>query len=294
MTTPSSHGIDSAVQKTPKWALDVIGRAEHSLPLKYDLGDERVLVTGAGGSIGRYVVPLLESLGADVYATDIETLDVTDAGECEGVIRAFQPTFILHLAGAKHAPEGERDPFDALRVNAIGTMNILSAANRHGARVVLSSTGKAANPETAYGASKLIAERAVLNARGSVARFFNVVETQGNVFDIWGQLPEGARIDVAVACDRYFITLKEALALLVHSAMAPTPGRFVVNAGKRRNMHDVAGSLYPKRDTRAILPRRGDRVREPQMAEHETATGYVTGILRITSPHDNEVQNAVG
>ena len=147
------------------------------------LTGERVLVTGAAGSIGTEVVRVLRDAGGSPRATDVDQLDVRLRSSVQRVFGLYRPTVVFHLAGAKHAPEGERDPQSVLEVNAVGTENVITAATVVGARVVTASTCKACDPETAYGASKLLAERLTLAAGGNVARFYNVVETAGNVFD---------------------------------------------------------------------------------------------------------------
>ena len=86
--------------------------------------------------------------------------------------------------------------WNTLNINTIGTYNLLSCINEN-TKILLTSTCKSANPEVVYGASKLIAERMVLNSGGSVSRFFNVVETSGNVFSIWDSIAEDKAIDVA-------------------------------------------------------------------------------------------------
>ena len=126
-----------------------------------------ILVTGAAGSIGAEVVKRLRAAGETVAASDLHVgadyldleCDVTIANDVENAFDVFRPTHVLHLAGAKHAPAGEEDPAEVLRVNALGTAQVVEAARRYGARVLTASTCKACNPETAYGASKLIAER---------------------------------------------------------------------------------------------------------------------------------------
>lgn len=249
------------------------------------MADARVLVTGALGSIGISLTRILRQAGANVMATDVDTLDVTDADCVERAVLAFMPRVVFHLAGAKHAPDGERDPLGALRVNAIGTANIVAAARIVGAHVVLASTGKAANPETAYGASKLIAERMTLNAGGSVARFYNVCETAGNVFELWQQADS---LHVVAECRRFFITRRESVGLLLHAAGA-APGRYMVNAGiAGRLMAHVAADVHPSRIHYPMPPRRGDRVIEPRWAAHEQGSEVAEGILLVTSPHDHE------
>jgi FlaA1/EpsC-like NDP-sugar epimerase len=143
---------------------------------------KRILVTGACGSIGEQILPLLKR-SALVFPTDVlehdTYLDVTDANHVREWIGTVKPTHILHLAGAKHAPVGESDPADTFRVNTVGTANVLAASA--GIKVILTSTCKACNPETVYGASKLIAERMVLNAGGVVVRYYNVRETASRI-----------------------------------------------------------------------------------------------------------------
>lgn len=266
----------------------VLGRPEWNISIEEPLAalrEERILVTGAYGSIGNALTDELWS--SNVLVTDAHSLDVRFREECERVAWMFEPTIVFHLAGAKHAPEAELDPWSVCETNTVGTRNILHVF--HDAKVVLASTCKACDPETAYGASKLIAERMVLNAAGSVARFYNVVETQGNVFEQWRALPESAPIPVT-PCARYFISLREAVALLLWSAILPY-GRYSVMAGLTpRLMVDVAASLYPGRAYRVVHPRRGDREVERRVADCESMfvqpNFLPLGVKQVFSPHD--------
>jgi FlaA1/EpsC-like NDP-sugar epimerase len=260
----------------------ILGRPERPLPLEEPLrrlAGKRILVTGAAGSIGSGI---LEHL--DAVATDIDTLDVRDEVAVASALASHNPEVIFHMAAAKSAPEGERDPMSALEINVIGTKNVLAHAPA-GSFVVTASTCKACEPETAYGASKLVAERVTLNAGGSVARFYNVVESSGNVFEIWDQLPQDAPI-LVTPCRRYFISLAEAVSLVIWTAVLP-PGRYGFDPGEQREMHDVAEALYPDRVRQSVPPRRGDRLAEPLAARHEHVEGgAVEGMLRIVGAHD--------
>ena len=89
-----------------------------------------ILVTGSSGSVGSRLVSRLEGSGHEVIAHDIQTMDVTDAEQVERVLEIVRPDVIYHLAGAKHAPQGEEDPFHVLNVNAMGTHNVLQASRR--------------------------------------------------------------------------------------------------------------------------------------------------------------------
>lgn len=262
----------------------ILGRPQRPLPTREPLAKlaaERIIVTGARGSIGEAIVPILHAAGVKTWATDIGSLDVRSDYAAAAAVVAFEPTLILHLAGAKHAPEGEHDPYGACLTNTIGTANVIAT----GVRVVLASTCKAADPETSYGASKLIAERMTLNAGGAVARFYNVPETCGNVFGLWSAIPADEPLPV-MDCYRYFISLAEAVSLTLWS-MIVGPGRFTIDPGARRWIPDVAAALYPGRQLEVVPARRGDRRAEPRTAMHEALTALSPHALeRITSPHD--------
>jgi len=241
----------------------------------------RTLVTGADGSIGRAVAARLEG---DVLLTDVSTMDVRDAAWVREVVELFEPSVVLHLAAAKHAPEAEIDPVETVEVNVTGTRNVVAAASVVGARVVTVSTCKACDPETVYGASKLIAERLTLNAGGSVARLFNVRESSGNVFELWRAVPDGEPLPVMDAW-RYFITLEQAVSLVLRVADMPA-GRYMVDPGRPRWMPDVAGETWPGRETVLVSRRRGDRMREPLLARCERAQAVDGGLFHVVGAHD--------
>jgi FlaA1/EpsC-like NDP-sugar epimerase len=121
-----------------------------------------------------------------------------------------------------------------------------------------------------------------LNAGGSVARFFNVPESSGNVFELWRSLPAAAPIPVT-PCSRYFQSLEQAVGLLWATIGLP-PGRYCVDPGAPRLMAAVASELYPDRRQLPMAPRRGDRLVEPLCAAHERITG--AGIMRVESDYD--------
>jgi FlaA1/EpsC-like NDP-sugar epimerase len=239
----------------------------------------RIAVTGACGSIGQALIPNL--VEHDVFATDVDTLDVTDESAVRAAFLGFGPEIVYHLAADKHAPDGEEHPEHTALVNISGTENVLRAAA--GAKVIVASTCKAADPETAYGASKLIAERMVLNAGGVVIRYYNVRETSGNVFRLWESIPKTDPIPFT-DCRRYFISLDDAIRLTIRAIGLPS-GRYTVDPGRSVHMSLEADRLYPTRQLVKVPRRRGDRKIEPLKARTETLVPY-EGILRIESPHD--------
>jgi FlaA1/EpsC-like NDP-sugar epimerase len=249
------------------------------------LAGQRVLVTGAAGSIGAAVAWMLREAGIDTLGTDVDELDVRRARSVAATLASFRPGVVFHLAGAKHAPHGEVDPLEVMEVNAIGTANVVSSARMLGARVVTASTCKACDPETAYGASKLLAERLTLAQGESVARFYNVVETAGNVFELWSSLPAEEPLPVT-ECRRFLVSLAEAAALTVWAAVLP-PGRYTIDPGAPRWMEEVAHALYPDRELRWVEARRGDRLEEPRHARSERLETVGHRLERVWSPHDD-------
>lgn len=254
---------------------------------------ERILITGADGSIGRALADRIKNYaGVECLTTDIvgdhEYLDITDFQNVFSVVNKFSPTIIVNIAGAKHAPLGEREIWKTLSINSIGMKNIIDAAPRN-CKLVLTSTCKANNPEIVYGASKLIAEKMVLRAGGSIARYFNVAETSGNVFEIWENVKEDQPIKVAAECERHFISLEESIGLIIYTMLAPK-GRYIVNSNKRLNMKDIADRLYPDREKEIIPPRTGDRICELFMSSSESveSSHLENSVLKLKSIHDCE------
>lgn len=253
--------------------------------------DKKILITGANGSIGSRLIERFRDMGVDFLSTDIEGqhtyLDITNADNVKEVLNQYNPDIIINIAGAKHAPEGEHETWKTLSINTIGTKNLIDHSNPN-TKIILTSTCKSCNPETVYGASKLIAERMVLNNGGSIARFFNVVETQGNVFEIWDNVDVKDPIKVAAVCKRHFISLDEATGLLIYITSTSERGRYIVNSPILREMTDIAKSLYSEREKIIIQPRRGDRVEEKFLSTNENIEKYVFNetIIKIKNTHD--------
>ena len=273
---------------------NILGRKQYSkitsLEISF-LDGKKVLITGANGSIGNKLVEKLSGNNKiDLLATDIsgefERLDVTDNKNVKEVLGKFDPDYLINLAGAKHAPEGEFDTWKTFSINTIGTKNLLESISSK-TKFLLTSTCKSANPEIVYGASKLIAERMVLNKKGSIARFFNVVETSGNVFEIWNSIPDSKPIDIAPTCERHFISLEEAVGLIIF-CLDNKSGRYIVNSGPLVKMGDVAERLFPKREKIIIAPRRGDRLTEKFLSTSESIESYFldTEIIKVKNIHD--------
>lgn len=260
------------------------------------LKNHRVFITGAKGSIGSELVKIFEQNKIDYYATDVDDCDVLSFEEVQSKLTEFKPSVIAHLAADKHAPEGELNPEQTLQINVQGTINVINAKNSLSSlskpRIVISSTCKACDPETVYGASKLIAERLILKDKNIVARFYNVIESSKNVFEIWQDIQESMPIPVT-PCRRYFISKSQALSLLIRTLAIsvsqgsnPIPGRFTINPGEPISLKELAKELYPSRELKEIHPRRGDRLAEPLVAQSENYQQIDGPLWQVKSQHD--------
>ena len=259
------------------------------------LKSEKILVTGGKGSMGVALSFALQQEGINCVSTDKEELDVLNKENVARVLADQNWDLVVHLAADKHAPQGETDPETTFLINSQGTANIISAVNVRNSsakiktRVVVASTCKACDPETVYGASKLIAERVSLRGGHSVARFYNVVETSGNVFTIWEKIPNSSPIP-ATPCHRYFLSINSAVSLLIRTMAVSkkTPGRYTINPGAAFYIPDLSRVIYPEREIVVISPRRGDRLIEPlkSVSEHIEIVEADEDFWRIHSVHD--------
>lgn len=258
-----------------------------------DLAGLNVLVTGSRGSIGKGVVTRVRELGGNPIEFDIrDGLDVTDPAHCQATINQARPDVILHLAAHKYATSAETDPVSVTRLNIDGTHHLTAAAREAGVpRVVFASTCKAIEPETVYGASKLIGERIALNNGYTVGRFFNVVESAGNVFEIWRDQREREVPMQITPCRRYFISLGEAVGFIVHLLDRPS-ARYAPFPGPPQMIADLAERLAPGYPKDHVPPRRGDRVVEPLVGHHESYRIEEGRLMIIDNPHDKENSTA--
>jgi O-antigen biosynthesis protein WbqV len=233
----------------PQVALDHAGMARL-------IGGRRVLVTGAGGSIGselcRQVAALspaelllLDSSEYALWQIDIELsethaairrravlADVRDTARITEIFTAFRPELVFHAAALKHVPMVEANPLEGLLTNAHGTRVVVDAARAAGAlATVLISTDKAVNPTSLMGASKRLAElycqaldilaRASGGMRCITVRFGNVLGSTGSVVPLFRrQLEHGGPLTVTHPdMQRYFMTVREAVSLVLQASV---------------------------------------------------------------------------
>ncbi|MGE5592298.1 MAG: polysaccharide biosynthesis protein, partial [Betaproteobacteria bacterium] len=215
------------------------------------LTGRRVLVTGAGGSIGQELcrqiarfqpenLVLLGHAENDIYDIDLELRetcpglrvvpvigDIRDAARMESIFGRHKPDVVFHAAAHKHVPLMEMHPEEAINNNVFGTWNVATAADRHGAsRFVLISTDKAVNPVSIMGSTKRAAELLVQaldkhsETKFIAVRFGNVLGSRGSVIPLFKrQIAAGGPITVTHPdMVRYFMTIPEAVQLVIQAA----------------------------------------------------------------------------
>ncbi len=247
---------------------DIIGEA---------LGGKRILVTGAGGSIGRELArqiarwrpaqlvllghgenSIFESvleLRDDYLALDLVPIiaDVRDKARLTAVLGEHKVQVVFHAAAHKHVPLMQANVEEAVLNNVFGTRSVVEAAVECKVeRLVLVSTDKAVRPANVYGATKRLAEMIVLEAARrtgcafSVVRFGNVLGSRGSVIPLFKrQIAAGGPVQITHPdMERYFMTIPEAVHLVLQAAAMGRGGEvFVLDMGKQVRILDLAEDL---------------------------------------------------
>ncbi len=256
---------------------DVLGRAaievDFARVARY-LNGRAVLVTGAGGSIGRELCRQVSATGArrlvmvdhsenNLFEIDLELrerghsgllvpviADCKDGPAMERLFASERPEIVFHAAAYKHVPMMELNPVQAIANNALATAVLADLAERFAVeRFCLISTDKAVEPKTVMGASKALAERVVearvgvSGTRFAAVRFGNVLGSSGSVLPIFRrQIAEGGPVTVThPEMTRFFMTIPEAVQLVIEATGIAEGGDiFVLDMGEPVRIMDLA------------------------------------------------------
>lgn len=234
------------------------------------LRGRRLLITGAGGSIGSEIVrqvlefepsrvvlldrdeihldDLLGTLG-EAAGVEVVLGDIRDRAHMHAVLKRARPDVVFHAAAHKHLPILERHPREAVLTNVLGTM-ILAQASVEAAveRFVLISTDKAVRPSSVMGMSKWLAEQVVWSQQGagcafSAVRFGNVLGSRGGVVQTFlRQVAEGGPVTVTdPEMSRYFMSIPESVQLVLQAAALSRGGEvFTLEMGEPVRIVDLA------------------------------------------------------
>jgi FlaA1/EpsC-like NDP-sugar epimerase len=236
----------------------------------------RILVTGGAGTIGGEIVRQVVALDASlVVLVDInenelylgyrrlkaahpkadvrvEVADIRDEARLHRLAREYSPQYVFHAAAHKHVPLMEDAPEEAIKNNVLGTLHVARMADRCGAeRLVFISTDKAVRPSSVMGVSKRIGELIVRDlarssaTRMAAVRFGNVLGSAGSVVHLFKeQIERGGPVTVTdPRCTRYFMTVSEAVGLVLLAGLGGYGDVCVLDMGEAIRIEDLATSM---------------------------------------------------
>jgi len=290
----------------------------HSAEVKMNWSEEVVLVTGGTGSFGRKFAEIMlkehgprkliifsrdelkqhemRSAGLDGPSLRYFIGDVRDQQRLE---RAFAGvTVVVHAAALKQVPACEYNPFEAIQTNINGGKNVIEAAiNRGVRRVVALSTDKAVNPINLYGATKLCAEKMLVQAnayagaqdtRFSCVRYGNVVGSRGSVVPIFMEQRKRGKITLTdPRMTRFWITLDQGVRFVIRSLEQMHGGEIFVPKIPSMKLLDMAHAVAPDCQIECIGIRPGEKLHEVLLSEDEARNAVETDDMFVIQPAHN-------
>ncbi len=282
----TDHAATQALMARPIALTDLLGRPQAVLDrsaLDKLIGGQRVLITGAGGSIGSELarqvcgfgpsrVVLIENSEFNLYTIGQELdgvhgrpslryalCDTRDEAALQRIFAEERPDIVFHAAALKHVPLVEANAIEGVHTNVIGTRNVAEVCAKYAVRaMVLISTDKAVNPANIMGATKRWAEAycqamdlAEGDTRFTAVRFGNVLGSNGSVVPLFQkQIAAGGPVTVTdPEVTRFFMTIPEAVQLVLQAsaagitAQAPRGELYVLDMGKPMKVVDLARQM---------------------------------------------------
>jgi len=303
---------------------DLLGRTEVVIDLesiRSMLRGQRVLITGAGGSIGSEIarqvaacepehLSLLDHDETHLFdianelpaGSAVQVLaDIPNRALIQRVFAVERPSIVFHAAAHKHVPLLEAHPAEAVMTNVVGMENVLEAAAGNGVqRLVFISTDKAVYPTSVMGASKRIGEQLVLNrtptgAAYCAVRFGNVLGSRGSVVPTFmKQIERGGPVTVTDRrMTRFFMSIEEAVQLVLQAAALSSPARggevFMLDTGEPVLIYDIRVEITGVRPGEKLV----EELTALEETEHPTehpSTRRVTPITIEADELDTGVQ----
>lgn len=289
----------------------------HTLPL-----DSKILVTGAGGSIGSGLVEALHTAGYhDLILVDhseyllFQVLqrfpgksylaDVRDGRRLHSIFAAERPAAVYHAAALKHVPLMEWNPAEAVKTNVVGTRNVIEAALASGVqRFVFISSDKAVKPTSVMGATKRVGEMLCYHYRDrgptsfTAVRFGNVLGSSGSVIPLFReQIRKGGPVTVTHHdMERYFMSIEQACRLVMRAGEMGRSGEiYLLDMGEPVRIYDLARMMIlaegkmPDVDVHLNVTglRPGEKLREEIYRDDEATVPTEVPGIRLVKMVDN-------
>lgn len=264
-----------------------------------------ILITGGTGSFGHTFIPMtlakynpqrLVILSRDemkqwemakIYGNDPRVRffigDVRDKARLERALDGID--YVVHAAATKIVPTAEYNPFECVKTNVLGAMNLIDACLDKGVkRCVALSTDKASSPINLYGATKLASDKLFVagnsyagghQTRFSVVRYGNVMGSRGSVIPLFKSLAATGKIPITdTRMTRFMITLEEAVQLVWHAFDDMVGGEVYVKKIPSMRLVDIAKVVAPNAEHEIIGIRPGEKLHEQMIGEEDAANTY--------------------
>ncbi|WP_299051349.1 nucleoside-diphosphate sugar epimerase/dehydratase [uncultured Polaribacter sp.] len=298
-----------------------------------EVSNKVILVSGAAGSIGSEIsrqlcsyncklIVLIDQAESPLYDLQQELIqkgitnfvaivsDVRDRFKISRIFEKYKPQRVFHAAAYKHVPLMEKSPYEAIKVNVLGTKNLADLSIENNIeRFVMVSTDKAVNPTNVMGASKRIAElyiscvsKNAKNTKFTTTRFGNVLGSNGSVIPLFKrQIENGGPLTVThKKITRYFMTIPEACSLVLEAGTMGKGGEiYIFDMGKSVKIFEIAkrmihlsGLKYPEDiDIKITGLRPGEKLYEELLANGENTTKTYHEKIMIAKSQEIDVSN---
>lgn len=264
-----------------------------------------ILITGGTGSFGKTFVPMtlkkynpkkiiifsrdeMKQWEMQLAYKDDSRIHfiIGDVRDKDSVIRALDGVdYVVHAAATKIVPTAEYNPFECVKTNINGAMNLIdSCILKNIKNVVALSTDKASNPINLYGATKLASDKLFVAAnsyndahqtRFSVVRYGNVMGSRGSVIPFFQSLSKTGVLPITdTRMTRFMITLEQAVELVWHAFDDMSGGEIYVKKIPSMSIVDIAKAVSPKSEHKIIGVRPGEKIHEQMIGPEDAAHTY--------------------
>ena len=278
--------------------------------------NKTVMITGGTGSFGQAFSRILLSkfsikkliifsrdemkqwhMAKDYLDEDRIRFFLGDVRDKDRLCRALDDVdIVVHAAATKIVPTAEHNPFECVKTNINGAMNLIDAAIDKGVKkVVVLSTDKASSPSNLYGATKLVSDRLFVagnqysswaKTKFSVVRYGNVMGSRGSVIPYFLSLSDKDRMPITdLRMTRFMISLEEGVGLVLHALRDMAGGEIYVKKIPSVKITDIAKAIAPKAELNVVGIRPGEKLHEEMISIEDSAFTYsYDGHYKILSP----------